>query len=384
MDKLRVLAIDDEPGMRRGVFKTLTRFDMLQRDLNVKVEFEVTEAATGREGLEALGKGGFDIVLLDYKLPDIDGLHILNVIREKEYDVLTVMMTAYASLEVAVSATKNGAFDFLAKPFTPDELKAVVRKASSNLLLRRHARMLDEEKRQVRFQFLSVLSHELKSPLNAIQGYLNIMDTRVAGDNIVDYDKMIKRSLSRIQGMRKLIFDMLDLTRIESGQKKRELREINVREAAVRAIEGIEAMAANKKVTVELIPKDSVMMTGDDGELEIVFNNLISNAVKYNNDGGCVDVSIERAGDTVTISVSDTGIGMSEDEQARLFKEFVRFKNEKTRDIEGSGLGLSILKRISLLYNGEIKVESVKDKGTTFIMTLKDGMQSGNEAKSTG
>jgi len=372
MNKLQVLAIDDEPGMRRGVVKTLKHFTMLVRDLDIEVMFEVTEAENGKDALAALENEAFDIVLLDYKLPDINGLDILNVIRENEYDLLTIMMTAYASLEVAVSATKNGAFDFLAKPFSPDELKAVVRKAASNLMLKRRARKLDEEKKQVRFQFLSVLAHELKAPLNAIEGYLNLMDDRISGDKIEDYDKMVKRSLVRINGMRKLIFDLLDLTRIESGKKKRELQNLDIMEAAKNAVESMEPMAAERNIKLNIMPTESVLINGDNGELEIIFNNLISNAVKYNNENGNVDINITKENDIVTITVSDTGIGMTPDQLAKLFKEFVRFKNNKTRNIEGSGLGLSILKRISLLYNGEVKVASEENKGTTFTMTLKD------------
>lgn len=372
MNTLQVLAIDDEPGMRRGVVKTLKRFIMPQRDLEAEVMFEVTEVENGKDALEALATEKFDIVLLDYKLPDINGIEILNNIREKEYDLLTIMMTAYASLEVAVSATKNGAFDFLAKPFSPDELKAVVRKAASNLMLKRHAKQLAEEKKQVRFQFLSVLAHELKAPLNAIEGYLDIMDNRIAGDNIEKYDKMVKRSLVRINGMRKLIFDLLDLTRIESGKKKRELQNCNIVEAAINAIEGMVSMATERGIKINLIPQEAVNIYGDNGEFEIIFNNLISNAVKYNNDNGKVDIYITKEEDIVTIKVADTGIGMNEEQQAKLFKEFIRFKNDKTRNIEGSGLGLSILKRVSLLYDGEVTVESEENKGTTFIMTLKD------------
>lgn len=375
MNTLQVLAIDDEPGMRRGIVKSLKRFTMTQRDLDTEVMFEVTEVENGTDALKSLETGKFDIVLLDYKLPDINGIEILNRIRANEYDVLTIMMTAYASLEVAVSATKNGAFDFLAKPFSPDELKAVIRKAASNLMLKRHAKKLAEEKKQVRFQFLSVLAHELKAPLNAIEGYLDIMDNRIAGNDIEKYEKMVKRSLVRINGMRKLIFDLLDLTRIESGQKKRELADCNIVEAAQNAVESMEPMAAERDIKINLHPKEPVNIFGDNGEFEIIFNNLVSNAVKYNNDAGQVDIYITKEDEKVTIKVADTGIGMNKEQQAKLFKEFVRFKNDKTRNIEGSGLGLSILKRISLLYEGDVKVESEENKGTTFIMTLKDNRE---------
>jgi signal transduction histidine kinase len=107
-----------------------------------------------------------------------------------------------------------------------------------------------------------------------------------------------------------------------------------------------------------------------------MLNNLVSNAVKYNRTGGLVNVTVTRAGDVVTVSVEDTGIGMTAKETARLFGEFVRIKNEKTRNISGSGLGLSILKRLATLYGGEVTVASTPDAGTTFTVTLHAGGES--------
>ncbi len=103
----------------------------------------------------------------------------------------------------------------------------------------------------------------------------------------------------------------------------------------------------------------------------MIFNNLVSNAVKYNRDEGKVTIEISEDTEHISLKVSDTGIGMSKDEQKKLFKEFSRIKNEKTADILGSGLGLSILKRLVELYEGHIEVESEPDQGTTFIVSLK-------------
>ena len=135
--------------------------------------------------------------------------------------MLTIMITAYASIETAVTATKRGAYDFLAKPFTPDELKSTIRKAAARLILAKQARKLAEEKRQVRFEFIRVLGHELKAPLNAVAGYLRMFKERSLGDDPAAYDEGIDRSLIRIDGMQKLIADLLDLTQIESGRKNR-------------------------------------------------------------------------------------------------------------------------------------------------------------------
>lgn len=372
MQNLRVLVVDDEPGMRLGIARALSKFRVHLEDFASEFGFVIDECPTGAEALRLLASKKYDLILLDYKLPDIGGLDILAHISEEKYDLLTIMITAFASLEVAVSATKHGAFDFLAKPFSTDELKSAVRKTVNSLMLQRQARQLAEEKRQVRFQFLSVLSHELKAPLNAIEGYLRIIDEKAAGDDLEQYEHMVKRSLLRIEGMRKLIFDMLDLTRIESGQKARELRLVNLLEPARKAIENALPDAEKRGIKIELKAAENVSLNADMGEVEIIFNNLVSNAVKYNKDGGSVTVSVAPSDGGVEISVADTGIGLKPEEKERLFGEFVRIKNDQTRNIPGSGLGLSILKRLSTLYHGDVSVSSEWGVGSTFTVLLRD------------
>ncbi len=371
-NNLRVLVADDEPGMRLGVTRSLKNFKVSFEDFETEVGFEIDQADCGKTTLGLLESNSYDLLLLDYKMPDITGLDVLNFINEKEMDVLTIMVSAYSSLEVAISTTKNGAFDFLTKPFSPEELRNVVKKAVHNLFLTRQARKLAEEKKQVRFQFLSVLSHELKAPLNAIDGYLRIMDEKIAGNELSAYDKMIHRSLARIDGMRKLIYDLLDLTRIESGTKTRKLTPVDIIAVAERSIETVLPDAQARNITINLNATKKVAINSDDSELEIIFNNLLSNAVKYNRDNGTIDVDIwEEDNNIFVIKVSDTGIGMSEREMEKLFGEFVRFKNQKTKHIEGSGLGLSILKKLSSLYGGDVTAESEPDVGTSFTVTLK-------------
>ncbi len=370
-ETLRILVVDDEPGMRLGVSRALRNFSAHLPDVDTDAEFEVDQAESGEEALEKINAARPDILLLDHKLPGMSGLDVLEQIDLGPADMLTIMITAYASLDTAITATKRGAYDFLPKPFTPEELKNAVRKAAGRLMLSRQARQLEQEKRQVRFQFLSVLAHELKAPLAAIDGYLQIMKEGLGDGDPAQQQHMVQRCLVRLDGMRKLIFDLLDLTRIESGQKTRELGEVDLVEIARRSIETVAPTADQKGVAVELHADESLPMLGDAGELEIILNNLVSNAVKYNVDDGRVDVTVGADDETVTLEVADTGIGMAPEDVERLFGEFVRIKNAKTRAITGSGLGLSILKRLSTLYDGDIHVASEVDKGSTFTVTLK-------------
>jgi signal transduction histidine kinase len=367
MDTLRVLVIDDEAGMRVGASRVLDGFQVAVPDTDENVRIEVALAESGEEGLEKMETSKFDIILLDHKLPGMSGLDVLERLNHRRDDALVIMITAYASLDVAVSATKRGAFDFLAKPFTPEELRDAVRKAARHHILRWQARKLAQEKRQVRFQFLSVLVHELKAPLVAVEGYLRLLQE---GADPETAKRAVDRSLVRLDGMRKLIVDLLDLTRIESGQKAREFSAVDVVEVARAAIETALPAAQERTIAVELHAPDPVVMQADRGEIEIMLNNLVSNAVKYNRDGGRVDVTVSDGPAGVTMVVKDTGIGMTKEETAKLFGEFVRIKNAKTRNILGSGLGLSILRKLATLYGGDVTVASQPDVGTTFTVHL--------------
>ena len=376
MEPLRVLIVDDEAGMRTGVKRALEGTVLELGDIDMRVPLTVETAADGEEAMARLKTARPDLLLLDHRLPGISGLEILETVAG-EPDMLTIMVTAYASLEMAVNATKRGAFDFLAKPFTPQELKAAVRKAAHHLLGQREARRLAEEKRRMRFEFLSVLAHELKAPLAAIDGYLHLIQQRVAGDELVSYDRMVDRSIVRLDGMRKLIYDLLDLTRIESGRKKREIGPVDLAEVAELSVENVATAAADRNITVASQVAETLPMTADRGEMEIILNNLLSNAVKYNRDDGRVDLTIEATDEQVVITVADTGIGIAEADLARLFEEFSRIKNEATRDILGSGLGLSILKKLARLNGGDVAVASEVGQGTTFTVTLRRHQEQG-------
>lgn len=369
-DTLRLLVVDDEPGMRSGVARTLARFTADYPDIGVQVSFSVSEAGSGEEALQMIAAQPPHLLLLDHKLPGISGLEVLEQLPAAAAETQTVMITAYAALATAITAIKRGAYDFLPKPFTPDELRAVVRKAARSVILAAHARRLAEEKKQIRFQFISVLGHELKAPLGAIEGYLRIIQNRTAGSELAAYDEAVSRSLVRAEQMRKLITDLLQLTRIESGQRARELQPLDLAAAARTALETVTPDAQARGIALALDTPPALPLLADRTELEIMLNNLLSNAVKYNRDRGSVTMTLRRDGGTVTMAVADTGIGMTDGETARLFGEFVRIRNAQTKNISGSGLGLSIVRKLAELNGGTVTVASIPGQGTTFTVTL--------------
>ncbi len=373
METLRVLVVDDEQGMRLAVARVLSPYTVRIDDTTGHtVRFAVETADSGEAALEMMAASAPDILLLDMKMGGLSGLDVLHEMRARRIDTLTVMITAYATLETAIEATKRGAHDFLPKPFTPEDLRVAVRRVVRHLMVQREAKRLAEEKRQVRFQFISVLGHELKAPLAAVEGYLQILKDGSAGADPAVIARVVDRALVRTEGMRKLIGDLLNMTRIESGQKRRELVATDLREAATAAFETASAAAAARGIRLALQAPDRVPIVADRGELDIILNNLVSNAVKYNRDGGRVDVTLEPgAGGGWAIRVADTGIGLTNEDAQRLFQDFVRIKNEHTRSIAGTGLGLSIVKKLAQLYGGTATVQSEPGVGSTFTVTLQ-------------
>lgn len=373
MDELRVLVVDDELGIRMAIAKALRNVVVDVPEFKSSFTLVTDSAETAEDAYEMVKQNPPDILLLDQKLPGMSGIELLERLVAEQVEVLTIMITAYASLETAVAATKSGAFDFLAKPFTPYELRACLFKAAKHIVLQRQAMKLVAERKRVRFEFLSVVAHELKSPTAAVEGYLMMMKDRVMGETLDDYADVMDRAIFRLSGMHKLIADLLDLTRIESGSKRREVVDVDVFKIADMSADSGRELGKKRGITVDVHSDGDTTMKADSGEIELIINNFVSNAVKYNRDQGHVDVTVGRTQDgMMRIRVKDTGIGMKPDDVKRLFGEFVRIKNEKTKRIEGSGLGLSIVKKLVDLYQGRVDVHSEWEVGTEFTVYIAD------------
>lgn len=378
-ENISILLVDDEQSLRTAIEENIKGLVLSIPQTSCEASFTFDQCDSAEEALKRISANTPDLLLLDHKLPGISGLDLLERVTVLSPKTLVVMITAYASIEAAVRAVKKGAFDFLAKPFTPDELLAALQKAATRILLSRQAQKLEQEKKQVRFELLRTLGHELKAPIGVVENFLVIMQKRTLGDNVEAYSDIIQRSIRRLEGMRHLIADLLNITRIESGQRKREIAAIDLFEVATQVVEANSSVAQQEEIAITLnCNLKGQLFNADKTEIEILLNNLISNAIKYNRKQGRVDVSISFAAkqniNQLQIEVSDNGIGMSEKEKAKLFGEFVRIKNEKTTHLQGSGLGLSIVKKIVGFYNGSIQVESAPDVGSKFCIMLQEAL----------
>ncbi len=223
----------------------------------------------------------------------------------------------------------------------------------------------------IKSQFVSMVAHELKTPLAAVQGFLNILldkSLEIDEEKRTDY---LKRSVHRLKSLTDLVNDLLDISRMELKTKHREIENISISDivnSTVQLLE-IEIKKKNLKV-VQNIPEDIPQIKADLNEITRLITNLLSNAIKYNKENGLITIDITTSSNFMKLIITETGIGMKPEEKDRLFNEFNRAKNENTRGISGTGLGLTIVKRIVDSYHGDIQVESEYGVGTKFTIKL--------------
>lgn len=481
-----ILIVDDEKGLRIGTQRLLE-----------DEGYEVETADCGEAGIR-LGKSKeFDVAVIDLKMPDIDGLEVLKEIKSAFPNTICFIATAYASYDTAIQSTRLGAFSYIPKPFTPEELiyqvelgikqrklilealrlkqereeqllelaseksrlntiikaisdgvlvinknvelvyfnyaalrflniqdvkigQSVVEKlpveiseiidkiiAKEKILLKTYTTQIDilpnneliieaactpvpnpdgslagvviilsnitqfKKIEQIKSQFVSMVAHELKTPLAAVQGFINI----ILDDSLcVDREKQkeyMQRSTVRLKSLTDLVNDLLDISRMELKTKHREIEDVDITETLKSTLQFLEFEIKKKEIQIDTHIQDELpTIKADVSEITRLFTNLISNAIKYNKESGSIYIIAHRENNYVCIKIRDTGIGMKPEEKDRLFSEFYRAKNEKTRGISGTGLGLSIVKKIVESYYGKIEVESVFGYGTTFTIHL--------------
>jgi len=220
-------------------------------------------------------------------------------------------------------------------------------------------------------RFVSMVAHELKAPLAAVSGYLETMRGGHLGDSLASYARMLDRSSERLSALIDLINDLLNISRAELGAVRREIVAVSVAQAVAQVADLFRAEMDRAAVALEVsIPEDLPAVEIDPEEFTRLLTNLVSNAIKYNRPGGKISIAAEKSDSSVRISVRDTGIGMKEEDVGKLFRQFFRVKDERTRSIPGTGLGLSIVKSIVESYSGTISAESAYGKGTKFVIEL--------------
>jgi len=381
-----ILVVDDELGIREGCRRILSR-----------AGHQVVVAATGEEGWQQIQSGQFDLVLLDIMMPDINGMELLKRIMPFDPNLVCIIITGYATVELAVQAIKGGAYDFISKPFDANALLMTVRRglerrhlslearrlaqieAEKEALERRKAELEKEalERRalelerldRVKSTFTRTVAHELRAPTAAIQSYLRlILDGYIPPEQ---QRKYLIRAEQRTSAQLELISDLLHLAHLQNPDLRIEREPVNVAESLREVCDLMSSRAQEKRIKLIVsVPEETYTISADPKHIKQLWSNLVSNAIKYTDEGGAVNITMTVQNKQVIISVRDTGIGIAPEYLPRIFEEFYRTKAAKEHSEMGTGLGLSIVKRIVETYQGHIDVQSAVGQGSTFTVTL--------------
>jgi signal transduction histidine kinase len=366
----RVLVVDDEENVLVTI-EAILKMDGYQIDTSL----------TGEHALELIKQNEYDVVLTDLRLEDMSGQDILAAVRETTPATVSVMLTGYASLDSALAALREGAYDYLIKPSDPEELRATVRRGlERRQLLRRITRL--EELDELKSQFLSIASHELRTPITAVSGFAQLavrsLEERLRSAPPSDpawhrdLERLV-RQLNVIQDqsakLGRLVRELLDVSRIQSGRLEFRLAPVDVGDLVREVAEQMDLAAPAHTLTVEANGKGPVI-SGDRDHLEQVIGNLLDNAMKYSPAGGEVRVHVSTEGDEARIVVADTGIGIPTDQLAKVFDLFYRTAEAETRRTPGLGLGLYITRGIVERHGGRIWMESEPGKWTRATVAL--------------
>lgn len=374
MDNAKILVIDDEIGICEGIRRALS-----PQGLSVDI------ATSGAEGMQKIQSGGYDLTLLDIMMPGVSGIDLIAEIHRHDPEIVCIIITGYATVELAVQAIKQGAYDFLTKPFSVDDLTLAVNhglerrrltlEARRLQAIEAEARRLNEEKSRLeeldkaKRQFIRLVTHEMQAPVAAIQNYLQlILDGYVPPEN---QREIIAKCMARAQEEMDLIADLLELGQLQVLAKPVKAVPVHLEELLVTVMDNFREQAARKNLRLDLtIAPNLPPVMGAPERFKSVWTNLISNAVKYTPSDGAVTVSLRVEAGNIIGVVSDTGIGIPAGEQARLFSEFFRATNAKELDVPGTGLGLAIVRQIIAAAGGNINVESESGRGARFIFSL--------------
>ena len=356
----RVLAIDDSPADARLLREMFTEgvagCELVSRDRLAS-------------GLAVFDEGPVDLLLLDLNLPDSRGAETLRLALERAGDVPIVVLTGLDDEATAISALQAGAQDYLVKgALDPRTLRRITRHAIERSRILQRVRSAD----RLKTQFVSMASHELRTPLAIIREFVALTRDGVGGPLTGDQTEWLDTVLRNCDRLGTLLDDVLDLARIESGTLRLALGPCDLVPALESWLADFQPRVDSRRQSLLLDPVDPPfpIVACDAEKIQQVIVNLVENAHKFAPDGGHIAVRVRRAGAFVAVEVADDGAGIAPVDQARIFEAFTQVDRADGPGAKGTGLGLTIARRIAELHGGAMTVSSEPRLGSTFTLTI--------------
>jgi signal transduction histidine kinase len=364
-DSIKVLIIDDAPEDREVFGRYLRQHSTTQ-------DFQIIETDSGVEGLEICQKEHPDCILIDYQIPDLDGLEFIQSLvndEEQQQFLPVLMLTGQGNESVASEAMKGGASDYLVKNKLTSEglYRAVTRAIEKANLLRTN----DKQRREIERshheleQFAYTASHDLQAPIRRITKFLELLQMDLQESLSERSQDYLDRALKSAAHMRRLIQDLLDYSLV--GGASNTIEPVNLEDVLKEVLAQLEVMIVSTNANIEVAALPTVL--GNQTFLQQLFQNLIGNAIKFRGEyPPTVKVFARCNGPKWIVTVKDNGVGIPSDAFEKIFGIFQRIDNGT--QVEGTGIGLALCKKIVELHDGRIWVESTVNEGTAFHFTL--------------
>lgn len=371
----KVLLIEDEPEVRESYI------DMLNL-----LGYDVEPAENGMDGLNKLDKNNYDIVITDLNMPVMNGLETLRRIKKKELDTEVIVVTGFATIENAIGAMKQGAFDYITKPVSIEHVKIVLNKCLQKINARRENANLRtmntklHELNELKDKFITITNHELRTPLAVLKGYLDLLNLEIEGNHngeVKEYVDIINETVEEMVEMVDSMHDLSNYTKITNNSN---ITCIELNELLDSIYKETRVLFSERNIQYHYHPsKIPLKVLADIKQLKRAIRELVQNALKFTKADGEVTLSLKNVGmnKQVFISVEDTGIGIPNDKLDLIFEPFYEVQDvmhhstSKTEFMGGGiGVGLSLAKEIIESFGGEIAVESKKEQGSCFTIIL--------------
>jgi len=398
-EQLTILIVDDDEVDRMAVQRSL-------RKAGVKADF--TEVSNCAQAVERLEVFRFDAIFLDYRLPDGNGLTLVQKIRAIGTRVPLIVLTGQGDEQTAVDLMKAGASDYLSKSrISPEVLERILRNA-----LRLHRAELDAETANQRLQdsyreliqknreleqhrlqiqrqnlqlmevarlkseFLATMSHELRTPLNAIIGFSQMLLRPQKGDLSTKQTQMVQHIFNNGKHLLDMLNEILDFSRLEAGRLELRPEIFELPNLIYSTLEELQSLAEEKQLQLSTqIQLTYTKVFNDPANLRRILTNLVSNAIKFTERGHVWIEVAEKDSDQIVIAVRDTGIGISQAEMDHIFEAFRQSDQGNDRRFGGTGLGLAITDALVQKMNGKITIESQVGQGSTFRVEIPRSIQ---------
>jgi signal transduction histidine kinase len=370
VSKLRLLLLEDSELDAELILAALTEGGIDFESVRVQTRADFTAALTGHCP---------DLILADFSLPSFDGLSALHITQEKCPEVPFLFVSGAIGEERAIETLKSGATDYVLKQrlerLVPSVRRALreahdraERKRLEEELRRRAEELLEADRRKD--EFLAMLSHELRNPLAPVRNALQLMRLRGTNDPILS--QALDIITRQVQHMAQLIEDLLDVTRVTRGKIQLRKERLVLAEPVVHAAEAVRSLMEKRRHHfVVTLPEEPLILEADPVRLEQILVNLLTNAAKYTDPGGRIDLSVARQDSQAVIRVRDTGVGIKPEMQAHIFDLFMQVEHTLDRSEGGLGIGLTLVHRLIGLHGGTIEVASDgPGRGSEFIVRL--------------